>query len=81
VCAKKAGVTHYVWSTLPDTVAVSGGKFNVPHMTSKARVRRNSVLLLTLKTTIYVNPESNQLATLPLSAQRSGCKSKPVSAG
>ena len=36
--AKESGIQHFIWSTLPDYQALSGGKYTVPHFTSKARV-------------------------------------------
>jgi len=37
--AKKEGIKHVIWSTLPNAEKVSKGKYHVPHFTDKAHVQ------------------------------------------
>jgi hypothetical protein len=60
--SKTSSLKHYIWSTLPDTMALSNGQLAVPHFVAKARVdefiKRDKALLsktVFLWITFYAN--------------------------
>src|SRR5258705_3283609 len=36
--AKDAGVKHFIWSTLPDAEAISGGRLPLPHFNGQGKI-------------------------------------------
>ena len=68
--AKNAGVKHFVWSTLPNVEAISGGKFNVPHFTGKAKVDRIVTEAGFPHHTFVIAPGYYQNFVGPLAAQK-----------
>jgi uncharacterized protein YbjT (DUF2867 family) len=68
--AKYAGVKHFVWSTLPDVEAISGGKFHVPHFTGKAKVDRIVTEAGFPHHTFVIAPGYYQNFVGPLAAQK-----------
>src|SRR5881296_4153614 len=72
--ARDAGVKHVVWSTLPDVEAISGGKFHVPHFTSKAKVDRivKDAASLTIGSTLALLVKCGTWNLPPLIASTSG---------
>ena len=54
--AKAADVKHFVWSTLPDIEAISGGRFDARHFTGKAKTTIRTSLALLLRKTRQMDP-------------------------
>jgi len=62
--SKTATLEHYVWSTLPDNIKISGGKCPVPHFESKAKVDayiRQDKALLSKTTFMFVTYYASNL--------------------
>ncbi|OQV09346.1 hypothetical protein CLAIMM_13476 [Cladophialophora immunda] len=54
-----AGLEHYIWSTLPDSEAISGKEWYIPHFSGKGRVDayiKNELPALFSKTTLLTLP-------------------------
>lgn len=51
--SKTSSLRHYIWSSLPDSTKISGGKFSVPHFEGKVKVEKyiKSDKSLLMKTT------------------------------
>jgi uncharacterized protein YbjT (DUF2867 family) len=73
--ARDAGVKHFVWSTLPNVEAISGGKFDVPHFTDKARIDRIVKEAGFMNHTFVIAPfyYENLLGALAPQRQPDGC--------
>ena len=68
--AKTPSLKHYIWSTLPDNIKISDGKFSVPHFESKVKVDKfiKADKDLLMKTTfLWMTYYSNNIA-MPLMA-------------
>ena len=85
--AKAAGVEHFIWSTLPNVEAITGGTISVPHFTGKAKVDPIVATAGFAHHTFVVAPfyYQNLLGTLPRRRSQTGpwaglCLLTPMSA-